>query len=199
MENKKREKFYFEDVVCWPDRQCGLGWNGGRCRDDGRETRARHDTLVKSGAIVEAVDKETRELKLIDPRGNRLTVVADEAVINFDQIEPRDRIIIEYLESVAVVVAPAGSKPPGEDALVLSVAEAGDKPGVEGVETELMVAIVQSINAADRLVTLETEFGELRTIKVSEDARLDLVEIGDQLRLRVTRAVAVSVVAPDAS
>jgi len=156
-------------------------------------------TLVKSGVIVEAVDKETRELKLIDPKGNRLTVVADEAVINFDQIEPRDRIIIEYLESVAVVVAPAGSKPPVEDALVLSVAEAGDKPGVEGVETELMVAIVQSINMADRLVTLETEFGELRTIKVSEDARLDLVEIGDQLRLRVTRAVAVSVVAPDAS
>jgi hypothetical protein len=156
-------------------------------------------TLVKSGAIVEAVNKDTRELKLLDPRGNRFTVVADELVRNFDQIEPRDRIIIEYLESVAVVIAPAGSEPPVEDALVLSVAEAGDKPGIEGVDTQLMVATVQSINVADRLVTLETEFGELRTIKVSEDARLDLVEIGDQLRLRVTRAVAVSVVAPDAS
>jgi hypothetical protein len=156
-------------------------------------------TLVKTGAIVEAVNKDTRELKLLDPRGNRFTVVADELVSNFDQIEPRDRIVIEYLESVAVVVAPAGSEPPVEDALVLSVAEAGDKPGIEGVDTQLMVATVESINAADRLVTLKNEFGELRTIKVSENARLDLVEIGDQLRLRVTRAVAVSVVAPDAS
>jgi hypothetical protein len=155
-------------------------------------------TLVKSGAIVEAVNKETRELKLIDPRGNRFSVYADELVRNFDQIEPRDRIIIEYLESVALVVAPAGSEPPVWDASVMNVAPAGDKPGVEGVETRLMVATVQAINSADRLVTLETESGEMRTIKVSEGARLDLVDIGDQVRLRVTRAVAVSVVAPDA-
>ncbi len=68
--------------------------------------------MVKSGAIVEAVNKETRELKIIDARGNRFTVVANELVRNFDQIEPRDRIVVEYLESVALVVAPEGSEPP---------------------------------------------------------------------------------------
>jgi hypothetical protein len=154
-------------------------------------------TLVKSGAIVEAVNKETRELKLINPRGDRFTVVADELVRNFDQIEPRDRIVIEYLESVALVVAPAGSEPLIGDAAALTVAPAGDKPGVEGVETHVMVATVQSINAADRLVTLESETGETRTIKVDAAARLDMVDIGDQVRLRVTRAVAISVVAPE--
>jgi len=153
--------------------------------------------LVKSGVIVEAVNKETRELKLIDARGNRFTVVADELVRNFDQIEPRDRIVVEYLESVALVVAPAGSELPIGDANLVRVAPAGDKPGVEGVETRVVVATVHSINAADRLVTLETEEGELSTIKVAEDARLDMVEVGDQVRLRVTRAIAVSVVKPD--
>jgi len=153
--------------------------------------------LVKSGVIVEAVNKETRELKLIDARGNRFTVVADELVRNFDQIEPRDRIVVEYLESVALVVAPAGSELPIGDANLVRVAPAGDKPGVEGVETRVVVATVHSINAADRLVTLETEEGELSTIKVAEDARLDLVDVGDQVRLRVTRAIAVSVVKPD--
>ena len=153
--------------------------------------------LVKSGAIVEAVNKETRELKLIDARGNRFSVVADELVRNFDQIEPRDRIVIEYLESVALVVAPAGSELPIGDASLVRVAPAGDKPGVEGVQTRVVVATVHSINAADRLVTLETEEGELSTIKVAEDARLDLVDVGDQVRLRVTRAIAVSVVKPD--
>ncbi len=155
--------------------------------------------MVKSGAIVEAVNKETRELKIIDARGNRFTVVANELVRNFDQIEPRDRIVVEYLESVALVVAPEGSEPPIGDAELFTVAPAGDKPGVADVETHLVVATVHGINMADRQVTLETDDGELRTVKVAEGARLDLVDVGDQVRLRLTRAVAVAVVKPDTS
>ncbi|MCZ6869280.1 MAG: hypothetical protein O7G84_07255, partial [Gammaproteobacteria bacterium] len=64
---------------------------------------------MQTGAIVEAVNKETRELKLIGPDNRRFTVVADELVRNFDQIKPRDRITVEYLESIAIVVSPASS------------------------------------------------------------------------------------------
>lgn len=154
-------------------------------------------TLIKRAAIVESVNPDTRELKLLDAQGNRFTVVADESVRNFDQIKPRDRIVAEYLESVAVVIAPKGSKPPVEDASAWNVAEAGDKPGVAGVETRLVVATVQAINAVDRLLTLETEDGGVRTVKVSDQAELHLVEIGDQVRLRITTAIAMRVVAPD--
>ena len=48
------------------------------------------------------------------------------------------------------------------------------------------------INAGDRLVTLETEEGEPSTIKVAEDARLDMVDIGDQVRQRVTPPLLIS-------
>jgi hypothetical protein len=154
-------------------------------------------TLVKTAAIVEAVNKDTRELKLINAQGERFTVVADEAVVNFDQIEPRDRIVTEYLESVAIIVAPAGSEPLIGDAAALEVAPRGDKPGVMGVETQVVVATITALNVADRLATLELENGEIRTIKVSEDARLDSVDVGDQVRLRLTRAVAVNVVKPE--
>ncbi|MGB5630773.1 MAG: hypothetical protein WBM57_15505, partial [Woeseiaceae bacterium] len=78
-------------------------------------------TLIKRAAIVESVNPDTRELKLLDAQGNRFTVVADESVRNFDQIKPRDRIVAEYLESVAVVIAPKGSKPPVEDASAWNV------------------------------------------------------------------------------
>jgi hypothetical protein len=154
-------------------------------------------TLVKTAAIVEAVNKDTRELKLINAQGERFTVVADEAVVNFDQIEPRDRIVTEYLESVAIIVAPAGSEPLIGDVAALEVAPRGDKPGVMGVETQVVVATITALNVADRLATLELENGEIRTIKVSEDARLDSVDVGDQVRLRLTRAVAVNVVKPE--
>ncbi|EED31086.1 conserved hypothetical protein [gamma proteobacterium NOR5-3] len=154
-------------------------------------------TLIKRAAIVESVNADTRELKLLDAQGNRFTVVADERVRNFSQIKPRDRIVAEYLESVAVVIAPKGSKPPVEDGSAWNVAEAGDKPGVAGVETRLVVATVQAINAVDRLLTLETEDGDVRTVKVSDQAELHLVDIGDQVRLRITTAIAMRVVAPD--
>ena len=39
--------------------------------------------------------------------------------------------------------------------------------------------------------------GEVRTVKASETAHLDLVEVGDQVRLRITEAVAIGVVRPD--
>jgi hypothetical protein len=120
-------------------------------------------------------------------------------VRNFDQIEPRDRIVAEYLESVAVVVAPGGSAPLLGDERFFEVAPAGDKPAVEAVDTRLLLATVQAINVADRLITLETEDGELRTVKVAEDAPLDKVTVGDQLRLRITRAVAIAVVEPESS
>ena len=154
-------------------------------------------TLVKTAAIVEAVNKETRELKLIDARGNRFTLVADASVRNFDQIEPRDRIVTEYLESMAIIVAPAGSEPLFGDGTLVTVAASGDKPGITGVDTQVVVATVIALNRSDRLVTLETENGDVRTIKVGEDAHLDMVDVGNQVRFRVTRAVAVSVVKPD--
>jgi hypothetical protein len=40
------------------------------------------------------------------------------------------------------------------------------------------------------------EDGTLQSIMVSEDARLDLVKVGDQVRFRVTRAMAISVEQP---
>ena len=154
-------------------------------------------TLIKTAAIVEAVNKSTREIKLIDARGNRFSMIADDSVRNFDQIDPRDRIVVEYLESIAIVVAPAGFEPLFGEGTAVTVAPEGDKPGITGVDTHVVVATIAALNRGDRLVTLETEDGEVRTIKVSEDAHLDMVDVGDQVRLRLTRAVAIKVVKPD--
>ena len=154
-------------------------------------------TVVRSEVIVEAVNRETRELKLIDPQGNRFVVVADDRVANFDQIQPRDRVITEYLESVAVVIVPEGVEAPVDDAGYWNVAPAGDKPGVEGVETRLMTAKVRKIDEAERLLIVENEYGLVTRLQVSEDAPLDMVSVGDEVRLRITNAVAINIVPPE--
>ncbi len=149
-------------------------------------------STVKSSAIVESVNKETRELKLIGASGRRYTIVADEMVRNFDQIEPRDRIVTEYLESIAIMVVPAGAPAMGSG-MAIEVAALGSKPGISSVDTFMVRATIDSLNVTDRIATLSLEDGSSRTIKVADDVPLDLVSVGDEVRMRVTQAVAVSV------
>lgn len=153
---------------------------------------------VKVQAIVESVNRETREVKLIGADNRRFTVVADAQVRNFDQIRPRDRLNVEYLESVAIDVLPAKSATAAPDAAgaAVEVAPKGDKPGIKGVEVAEILATITGIDREARTATLLLSDGEARTVKVGEEARLDLVDVGDQVRVRTTRAIAVAVTAP---
>lgn len=154
-------------------------------------------TIIKRAVIVEAVYPETRELKLLDSQGNRFRVTVDKLVKDFDKIEPRDRIVAEYLESVALIVAPHDSEPLLGDDQVVEVGTEADKPIVRGAKTRLVMATIESINVADRMVSIRTEDGDAHSVKVSDKARLDLVDVGDQVRLRITTALAVAVQRPD--
>lgn len=155
-------------------------------------------TTVRTTAIVEAVNKETREPKLINANGERFSIVADETVRNFDQIEAKDRIVTEYLESVIVLAVPAGTPMLGS-AAVVELAPLGAKPGITGAKTFVIEATVEALNVSDRIATVRYEDGTTRTIKVADDVALDLVAIGDAVRLRVTQAVAISVRKADKS
>ncbi len=149
-------------------------------------------SMLRTGAIVEKVDKETRELKLIDASGRRFTIRVGDEVKNFDQIEPRDRLIVEYLESVALVVVPKGSPELGQGVAV-QVAAKGQKPGLRAVESYMARAKVLKVDLSERRATLQFADGSVDTIKVPEDKPLELVSVGDEVRIRVTHALAVSV------
>jgi len=150
-------------------------------------------STVRREAIVEAVNKETREIKVIDAKGQRFSFVAGDMVKNFDQIKPRDRIVTEYLESVAVFVAPAGAPALGDGSTV-EVAPPGGKPGVKAADTYMVAATIDAIDAASREVTLRDEDGFQHKVKVADDISLDHFKVGDEVRMRVTEAIAISVV-----
>ena len=57
----------------------------------------------------------------------------------------------------------------------------------------MVKATIVSLSMTDRIATLKLEDGGSRTIKVAEDAPLELVGVGDEVRLRITQAVAISV------
>ena len=148
---------------------------------------ARHE------AIVESVNKETREIRVVDASGKIHSFVAGDMVANFDQIEPRDRIVAEYLESVAVFVAPAGTPALGDMGLV-EVAPLGEKPGVAVADTFMVAATIDAIDADTRVVTLRGEDGFQTVFKLADDVDVGNFKVGDEVRMRVTEAVAISVV-----
>ncbi len=152
-------------------------------------------STVKSAVIVEAVDKETREIKVIDASGRRYSIIASDLVANFDQIEPRDRIITEYIESVAIAIAPAGAPELG-NATAIELAPLGGKPGVAAADTFMVRATIEAFNEDDRVALLRGEDGRTRTVQVPDDVPTDLIEVGDEVRMRITEAIAISVVEP---
>jgi len=153
-------------------------------------------STVRSAAIVEAVNRETREIKVIDASGRRYSFFASEMVENFDQIEPRDRIVTEYLESVAIFVTPAGAPEMG-DMTAVELAPLGDKPGIAAVDTFMIKATIESLNETERKAMLRGEDGRTRTVRIADDVPLDLINVGDEVRMRITEAFAISVVEPD--
>lgn len=151
--------------------------------------------MVKSEVIVEKINYETRQIKVIDASGNRFTVVADEAVNNIEQIKPRDRIVTEYIESVAIFVTQNGAPELGSGAIG-AISEEGEQPAIAGIESTLLSASIKAIDRTSRRVTLQDENGNTSNFKVSDETPLDLVDVGDEVRVRLTRAVAITVQSP---
>ena len=150
-------------------------------------------STARREAIVESVNKETREIRVVDANGKIHTFVAGDMVANFDQIEPRDRIVTEYLESVAVFVVPEGTPEMGDMGLV-EVAPLGEKPGMAMADTYMVAARIDAIDAGARVVTLRGKDGYQTAIRVADDVELSDLKVGDEVRMRVTEAVAISVV-----
>lgn len=153
--------------------------------------------MIKSEVIVEKIDYETRAIKVIDASGNRFTVIADDAVTNIDKIQPRDRIVTEYMESVAIFVTPDGALEL-PDTAVGAINPEGDEPGIAGLESNMLKASIKAINRSSRRVTLQDENGNTSSFRVADETPLDRVDVGDEVRVRLTRAVAITVQRPDA-
>jgi len=150
-------------------------------------------STARREAIVESVNKETREIRVLDADGRLHRFVAGDMVANFDQIEPRDRIVTEYLESVAVFVVPEGTPNLGDMGLV-EVAPLGEKPGVAVADTYMVAARIAAVDADNRGVALRGADGFQTAIRVADDVDLEQLIVGDEVRMRVTEAVAISVV-----
>jgi propanediol utilization protein len=153
--------------------------------------------VVEMTATVQGVDLENRVVTLIGPKGKVVKVRADEGVRNLPQIKLGDQVKARYYESVAVEVRKPGEVPPAAgSAQFVSRAKPGEKPG--GVETNVitLVADIEAIDMKNETVTLKGPKGNRETVKVQDPKNLENVQVGDQVVITYTEAVAISVERP---
>ncbi|WP_251864485.1 hypothetical protein [Achromobacter sp. Marseille-Q4962] len=153
--------------------------------------------LTSATGKVTAVDPATRTITLQGERGNTIDVQAGPDIRNFRQIQVGDTLSLDYYESVAVDVRPAGSGATGISAQTgASRSAPGDKPGAAVGRQTTITAEIWHLNKSANLVTLKGPQGGMRTIQVKDPAlqdRLQQLKEGDLVDFTITQAVAAAI------
>lgn len=153
--------------------------------------------LVTISATVESINHAARIVTLRGAEGNLVTLQISEEARNLDQVEVGDTVEAEYYESVALFVQHAKDEPGAEITTAAARTPLGDKPGMGVADTVTLTATVTAIDYATRMITLQGPEGNTVTTRVDESARrFNEVKQGDQVVVRYTRAVAITVREP---
>ena len=147
-------------------------------------------------ATVAALDKAARKLTLVDANGIKTTVKVGPHAVNFDQIRVGDRLDITAARELVVSVAGPGESPSDHGAQLVALAPKGAMPGGLVAETTQVTARVTALDVARHQATLQFEDGTTRTVAVRPDVDLGKRKVGDQVVIRLTEALAISVKKP---
>jgi hypothetical protein len=166
---------------------------------EGKPSGTIEEGMVQATAKVLKVDKAKRMVTFEDQDGDPVTMQVPDTVKNFDQIDPGDRLVVTYYESIAYDVRKGdGDEPAVGTAAEVERAKPGQKPGVSGVKAVTIATKITAIDKKESEVTLQGPDGALRTVKVRDAAKLDQVAVGDMVDITFTEAIAVKVEAPAA-
>ena len=144
-------------------------------------------------------------MTLVGPNNNWVVVIVGPEQIKL--IKVKEKITISYQDEVAVALSKVNKGQQGDDIDAEETAGMGlDDPTVaeqDWVEvtphgaTELTTVeitdTIAAINRNRRTITFAGTGGKTRTIRVGPNVNLNQVELGDEVVLEVTRAVAVDI------
>lgn len=147
-------------------------------------------------AVVTAVDQQKRTFTLEDEQGNRQTFNAVPEMRNFSQLKVGDRVkAVVTTERVIQLRAPGEQSADGGASLVAAAPEGG-KPGIVTADTVEITAVVKAIDTTQHTATLQFADGSRKVVRVRPDIALKPSYLNQQVVIRLTSAMAISVEAP---
>lgn len=166
--------------------------------DDEKPSISASRTITMS-AVVEAIDYETREVTLVGPEGDAMTITASDAVANLAQVEVGDVVTAEVTEEVTVEVFanPEGVQPGVGEFSAEAAAELGDKPGAALMDTVVITAVVEDIDLEANTFALRGPEGNVSEFVAQDPDNLRKADVGDLVVITISEAVGIIVETPD--
>ena len=150
--------------------------------------------VVKLTGTVKDVDLQNKTVTVEGSGGRTVTVDAHNAR-NLDQVKVGDKVNLQYTEELALFVRKSDAQPSASQADMVALAPKGQKPAGLMTRTVELTGTVQSVDAKKRTVAVKGPEGNVRTFHVDKAVKnFAQVTAGDQIVLRITQAVALSVV-----
>ena len=144
-------------------------------------------------ARVDAIDYAKRTVTLKTDSGSVTLEVGPQAK-NFDQVKVGDKVTVDYHSSTAFYVRRVDEPPSANESTVVEYAAPGAQPSGVIVKTKEITARVDAIDPKTRMTTLTGSGGNSVTFKVDDAVQnLDRIKAGDQVVVRYTEALALSV------
>ena len=152
--------------------------------------------VVKLTGTVKAVDLE-KKTATVEGSGGRVVTVDAKNARNLDQVKVGDKVNLTYTQERAVFVRKTDEPPSASEARTVQLAPKGQKPGGVIAQTIELTGTVESVDPKKHMIDLKGPAGNVRTFAVDPAVKnLSQIKKGDQVVLRFTESVALSVVKP---
>ena len=148
--------------------------------------------LTHMTATITAIDRSDRSVTLKNEEGRESTINVPSDAKVFDSLKVGEKVDIDYYESLAVSLAPSGSKPSVSERRGRSVDMGG---GIRGREV-MVTAEVVSVDPSANTVTFKGPRGNMRTVRVENPTlqeKLPSLKPGQVVQFDYTQATAASI------
>jgi hypothetical protein len=149
--------------------------------------------MMHESVVVTAIDRTARTATLQNSDGETRTVDVPTEMKSFDSLKVGDHVDIDYYESVALEVLPAGTKPTMSESS--AVKRMGQGVGA-GSRQMTVSATVISVDPKNNLVTFKGPRGNVRTVAVENpevQAKLPSLKVGQVIQITYNEAMAASI------
>jgi len=153
------------------------------------------ETYEGTGTIT-AIDREKRTFTMVRPDGTAAMFKAGPGMINFPQLHVGDNVKATLTDEMVVFVKKKDATAVDGAAAAVVLAPKGAKPGGVVTDTVQVTAIVKAVDLEHHKVTLQFPDGSTKTIAVRQDVELSESNVGAEVVIRKTQALALSVEKP---
>jgi len=162
----------------------------------GKKPSVYKEKVVTGTATVEAIDLEKRLVTLRRADGSVFDLAVGKEARNLPQVKVGDEVVVKYHQSIAVQVTKPGAAEGSQVKETVTRAKPGEKPAGAVAKQVTVTATVEKIDKKKMIATLKGPEGKVVDVKVRDPKNLENVNVGDQVVITYTEAVAVSVEKP---